>query len=60
MAERKCTPYVKAHPVSPEVPSDVSATSMNGCESRVCDEEQAEGEDEVGGAVIREDPGFDG
>lgn len=66
VAERKKTPYVKAHPMSPEVPpSDVSATSLpNGCESKVCDEEEgdeeSDGEDEVGGAIIGEDPGFDG
>ena len=52
--------------MSPEVPpSDVSATSLpNGCESKVCDEEEgdeeSDGEDEVGGAIIGEDPGFDG
>ena len=60
VAERKCTPYVKTHPVSPEVPSDVSATSPNGCESKERGNYESDGEDEVGGAVVAEDPGFDG
>ena len=64
VAERKCTPYAKAHPVSPEVPaamSDVSATSINGCEVRVeRGNEKSDGEDDVGAVIIAEDPDLDG
>ena len=61
VAERKCTPYVKTHPVSPEVPSDVSAASLNGCESKEEGSYESDGGDEIcGGSVIAEDPGFDG
>ena len=65
VAERKCTPYAKAHPVSPEVPpamSDVSATSINGCEVRVEERnEKSDGEgDDVCAVIIAEDPDLDG
>ena len=64
VAERKCTPYAKSHPVSPEVPpamSDVSATSINGCEVRVeRGNEKSDGEDDVGAVIIAEDPDLDG